>query len=85
MINTNYSGYNLNPGTTKQKYIDKFDKSVKMPFLKVLNDNALKVITEKDEDIKVNTSELVISDNAELSSAVTGATEVANDNDYGTL
>jgi len=74
-INTNYSGYNINPGTTKQTYIDKFDKSIKMPFLKVLNNNALNTVASKDEDVKIDTSELLVSDNIELSSAVAGVSE----------
>ena len=79
-INTNYSGYNINPGITKQTYIDKFDKSVKIPFLKVLNSNILNTVTTKEEDEKIDTSELAVSDNVELSSAVAGASQVSGDN-----
>jgi len=73
---------NLNYNTvTKQTYIDKYDKSVKMPFVKALANNLPHVKPYADE-VKPDASELAVSDNIELSSAVTGATEV-NDTNLG--
>jgi len=68
--------YIYNSPVTKQTYIDKFDKSLKLPFLSVMNNNVQALRPAQNDEIKPDESDLKISDNVELSSAVTGATEV---------
>jgi len=81
-LNTNYLNIYAGTTNTKQTYIDIYDKSVKLPFLKVLNNNVLNHAATRDNDSKIDTSELVVSDNIELSSAVTGASEVSGSGIY---
>jgi len=70
-INTNYSNLYPVSGTTKQTYIDKYDKSLKLPFMNVLNNNiAINTTAKQDNDAKIDASELIVNDNVELSSAV---------------
>ncbi|MCL2663842.1 MAG: hypothetical protein FWE83_11040 [Oscillospiraceae bacterium] len=58
----------------KKGYINKFEKSLKLPFLNVLQNNLPAARPDMDEDIKLNDSDIVISDNVQLSSAVVTAT-----------
>ena len=77
MIFTINNHFNLNYNTsTKETYIDQYDKSLKLPFVKVLLNNMPHLMTLHKEDVKLDDSELTISDNIELSSAVTGAADV---------
>jgi len=62
----------------KKGYVNKFEKSLKLPFLNVLQNNLPAARPEMDEDIKFYDSDIVISDNAELSSAVVSATGAGN-------
>ena len=77
-INT-HMGLNYNT-STKQTYIDKYDKSVKMPFAKVMINNLPHFKTFHADEVKYDDSDLALSDNIELSSAITGA---ANAGDSG--
>ena len=61
----------------KKGYVDKFEKSLKSPFLMVLSSH-LPMANAADEDLKFDASDVAVSDNVELSSAVvtsTGASE----------
>jgi len=74
-INTNLN-YTNPYHEGKKGYVNKFEKSLKMPFLNVLH-NQLPVnkpahIDESD----IKDTDIAVSDNIELSSAVTGASEV---------
>jgi hypothetical protein len=66
----------------KKGYVNKFEKSLKIPFLSVLHNNLPAVRPDIDDDIKFNDSDIVISDTAELSSAVVSATSTS-DSDPG--
>jgi len=66
----------------KKGYVNKFEKSLKLPFLNVLQSNLPAVRPDIDNDIKFNDFDIVISDKAELSSAVVSATS-AGDSDPG--
>ena len=66
----------------KKGYVNKFEKSLKLPFLNVLQSNLPAVRPDMDEDIKFDDSDTFISENAELNSAVVGATG-ASDSDPG--
>jgi len=82
MVFTINNHFNLNYNTvTKQTYIDQYDKSLKLPFVKVMLNNMPHFMTVNN-DVKADVSELAVSDNIELSSAVTGAANV-NDADSG--
>ena len=72
----NHLDVNYNTAT-KQTYIDSNDKSLKLPFVKVLINNIPHFKTLHADEIKLDESELSVSDNIELSSAVTGATEAS--------
>ena len=76
-INGNHN-YISSYHTGKKGYIDKFEKSLKLPFLNVLQNymplNKPAYIEESD----IDSSDILINDNIELSSAVTGATETLN-------
>ncbi|MCL2820217.1 MAG: hypothetical protein FWD38_05230 [Oscillospiraceae bacterium] len=77
-INTHFNlNYNT---TTKQTYFDKYDKSVKLPFVKVLINNMPHFKTFHADELKPDDSELAASDNIELSSAVTGGTPAGDTN-----
>ena len=75
-----YGIYNTNtyPVTTKQTYIDKYDKSLKLPFFSALQNNLVNSKSNREDENPVNINEISISDNVELSSAVTGATATAD-------
>jgi len=77
-LNLNYSS------TTKQTYIDKYDKSVKIPFVKALLNHLPNARVHNADEIKPDESELAVSDNIELSSAVSGAAEVSGAGASGT-
>jgi len=79
----NHLGLNHNTAT-KQTYIDNYDKSVKMPFVKVMINNLPHFKTFHADEVKLDNSELAISDNIELSSAITGAVSISEPNAGGT-
>jgi len=64
--------------TTKQTYIDKYDKSLKLPFLSVLNNSQTNVSATQANEIKTDKSVSEISDTVELSYAVSGAASADN-------
>lgn len=81
MIFTINTHFNLNYNTaTKQTYIDKYDKSVKLPFATVMINNLPHFKTFHADELKPDESELTLSDNIELSSAITGGTAVGDMN-----
>ena len=59
----------------KKGYVNKFEKSVKMPFLSVLQTNLAHVKPPVSDEFGPTEDDFAISDNVELSSAITGATE----------
>jgi len=79
---SNYTNLNTNT-VTKQTYIDKFDKSLKLPFVSVLQNNLAYIKMAQENEFKPSDAELSVSDNVELSSAVTGATEANNTGQQG--
>ena len=58
----------------KKGYVNKFEKSLKFPFLNALQHHLPSIRQDIDEDVKIDVSDIVISENAELSSAVVSAT-----------
>jgi len=79
MIFTINNHLNLNHNTsTKQTYVDQYDKSLKMPYAKVMINNLPHFKTFHADEIKFDDSELNVSDNIELSSAITGAANVSD-------
>ena len=61
----------------KKGYVNKFEKSLKMPFLSVLQNHMPGVRPVQDDEIKIDDSELNVSDKIELSSAVVSATDAS--------
>jgi len=61
-------------------YVNKFEKSVKIPFLSVLHNHLPNNKAALTDELEPNDSELAISDSVELSSAITGASEVGSSN-----
>jgi len=62
----------------KKGYVNKFEKSLKLPFLNVMQNNLPALKPDVDVDIKFDDSDIVISENVELSSAVVSATNASN-------
>jgi len=60
----------------KVDYINKFDKSLKMPFLNVLYNQLSNIKPVHIDEPEVDDSEIVISDNIELSSAVVSMSNI---------
>jgi len=58
--------------TTKQTYIDKFDKSLKLPFISVMQNRISGIGLNQSGEQKADNSDYSVLDNVELSSAVTG-------------
>ena len=73
----NYSYLNT-PVTTKQTYIDKFDKSLKLPFKNVLNNHFANIKPVIADEAGKNDPELMIKDIVELNYAVIGASSVGD-------
>ena len=83
-INTN-NNININAvTTTKQTYIDKFDKSLKLPFLSLLQNQLPLIKSVQGDEIKPDDSDFAVSDNVELSSAVTAASPAGSSDSGGT-
>ena len=59
--------------TTKQTYIDKYDKSLKLPFLNVLNNHLPNGNTAQGNEPVVDHTIGEVSDKVELSYAVVGS------------
>jgi len=62
----------------KKGYINKFDKSLKSPFLNVLNNHLPNFKPNHIDESDVDESEVVVSDNVELSSAIVSASDIGN-------
>ena len=62
----------------KKGYVNKFEKSFKSPFLNVLHNQLQHARPVLNDDTKIDDSEIAVSDNIELSSAVVSATAVGD-------
>jgi len=60
----------------KVGYINKYDKSLKLPFLNVLQNQLQNIKPAHIDEPEVDQSEIVVSDNVELSSAVVSMSDV---------
>ena len=75
-INTiGYTDFYINT-TTKQTYIDKYDKSLKLPFLNVLNNHLPNGNTALSNEPTIDHTIGEVSDKVELSYAVVGSSAV---------
>ena len=76
-MNYNISNYNYISSyhEGKKGYINKFEKSLKLPFLNVLHTHLPGNRPIHANEFEITESDIAISDNIELSSAVTGASE----------
>jgi len=76
----NVSGYTYTSPyhTGKVGYINKFDKSLKIPFLNVLHNQLQSTKPNHIDEPDVDDSEIVISDNIELSSAVVSMSDLGD-------
>ena len=63
--------------STKQTYIDKYDKSLKLPFLSVLNNTLPNGNTAQGNEPVVDHSIGEVSDKVELSYAVVGSSNIS--------
>ena len=62
----------------KKGYVNKFDKSLKMPFFNVMQNHLVSIRPAHNDEPDVDDSEIAISDNIELSSAVVSASDIDN-------
>ena len=62
----------------KKGYVNKFEKSFKLPFIKVLHNHLPSIMPADKDNLKIDESEIAVSDNIELSSAVVSASDMAN-------
>ena len=76
----NVSGYVYTNSYHEGKvgYINKYDKSLKLPFISVLNNHLPNIKPLHIDEPEVDDSEIAISDNVELSSAVVGMSNIGN-------
>ena len=75
-INGNYTHvHSYHEG--KKGYVNTFEKSIKLPFLKVLHNHLPSIIPGDKEELKLDESEIAVSDKVELSSAVVSASDVS--------
>jgi len=77
-ITTNGNAYINAYHTGKKGYLNKFEKSLKLPFLSVLNNNLPGVKNSEINESKIDGSETALSDNVELSSAVVNASNISD-------
>jgi len=76
--------YTSNYHEGKKGYVDKFEKSVKIPFLSVLHNHLPNNKTALTDELEADESDFAVSDNVELSSAVTGSSVVSDSDADGT-
>ena len=62
-------------------YVNKYEKSLKLPFLNVMNNHLLSSKPSFIDEPELDESDIAVSDNIELSSAVTGASQVSESGD----
>ena len=62
----------------KKGYINKFDTSLKSPFLNILSNHLPNFKPNNIDESDVDESEVVVSDNVELSSAIVSASDIGN-------
>jgi len=56
----------------KKGYVDKFEKSIKLPFLNVMS-NHMPNTKPPSDDVKIDESDVAVSDHVEIRTAVAGA------------
>ena len=83
MINNigGYTGTYSSP-EANNGYVNKYDKSLKLPFYKALLNNLPNMKPAPDDEVKISSSDIAASDNIAISSAVVGASAVS-DTDTG--
>jgi len=69
----------------KKGYINKFEKSLKLPFMNVLQNHIPINKNIRPDDSEYIDSELSVSDNVELSSAITRVSEVTDSSSANTV
>jgi len=62
----------------KVGYVNKFDKSVKLPFLNVMQNQTHMIKPAHIDEPDVDSSEIELSDNIELSSAVVSSSSMSD-------
>ena len=62
----------------KKGYVNKFEKSLKLPFLNVLHNHMPTTRPMPDNETKIDDSDVAVSDNVELSSAVVGSSTISD-------
>ena len=77
IYNINDHNYISSHHEGKKGYVNKFEKSLKMPFFSVLHGQLPVSKSTGAHEVKINTSDIATSDNIELSSAVAGATQAS--------
>jgi len=80
MINNNVTNYtsNYNSPMGNKSYINKYDKSLKLPFYGALINNLSSTRSAQTDEIKIADSDVAASDNISISSAITGASAVSD-------
>jgi len=68
----------------KKGYVNELEKSLKMPFMKVLHNHLPSIMPIDKDDLKLDESEIAVSDNIELSSAVVSASNISDSEAGGT-
>ena len=66
----------------KKGYVNKFEKSLKSPFLNVLHNHLPGIKHEHEKEPEINDSDIAVNDKIELSLAVVSASD-ASDSDAG--
>ena len=76
----NINGYTYTNSYHEGKvgYINKFDKSLKLPFLNVLQNQLQAIKPNHIDETEIDESEIQISDNVELSSAVVSMSNIGD-------
>ena len=69
----------------KKGYIDKHEKSLKLPFMNVLSNHLPQAKPNNNNDLMVDAYDVAINDKIELSSAVVSATDAGGDANAGSL
>ena len=62
----------------KKGYVNKFEKSLKSPFLKVLHTHLPNIKPAHVDEPEIDESDIAVSDNIELSSAVVSASDASD-------
>ena len=68
----------------KKGYVNKFEKSIKLPFLNVLNNHLPNTKPADADDSKIDYSDIAVNDKIKLSSAVVSASDASDSEAGGT-